>query len=89
MSSAEKSLLPIGSLNQLAVLAQILECEGFLRRVLIASKNKTALKKKKKGRPEPHIHASFHISQNLISYPHLHFQGKVLSKAEVYFLQPF
>lgn len=48
VSSAEKSLLPIGSLNQLAVLAQILECEGFLRRVLIASKNKTALKKKKK-----------------------------------------
>lgn len=49
VSSAEKSLLPIGNLNQLAVLARFLECEGFLRRVLIASKNKSNLRKKKKS----------------------------------------
>lgn len=51
VSSAEKSLLPIGNLSQLAVLARF-EREGFLRRVLIASKNKTKLRREKKNSPK-------------------------------------
>lgn len=87
VSWAEKILLPIGSLNWLALLAWFLECKGFLRRIFTASKNKTAFKKIKIALNRKAWTTYSQISQNLISDPLLYFQSQVRCRTRAV-LQP-